>query len=139
MMMEKSSFNKNIESFFKEANALLNKKNSSYSSKNDALHNFIEGVKFGAADTPEKVAYSYLTKHLVSVKDIIFNGGVVGAKNASEESKILFEKFADVVNYFAIIYVILLSKSNEKELKKLNSSLLDCLARNAGDNASKKD
>jgi hypothetical protein len=87
------------ERLFKIKEVLANKAKE-YSSDKDRLHNFKEASKFLNC-TPEKALLGFLTKHLVSVIDMINNSNVI------YDEAIINEKIGDCINYFILLEALM--------------------------------
>lgn len=95
---------------FDSARNILDMKNSSYTNgekTKSAIHNFEEGVRMGAGNNPAQVAWAYMTKHLVALKDMVDDAEFTDHIEAAEKCK-------DVMNYVSIIYAIICSRNDEK-------------------------
>ena len=58
--------------------------------------------------SPEEVLWSYMTKHLVSLKDIVTEGGA--------KPQVVSEKIGDVINYL-ILLEAMINKNDDRECK----------------------
>lgn len=76
----------------------LKNKNAKYSSSEDALHNFRSGGDI-LGDTPAKACWSYMTKHLVALRDKI-------ERNDFRDRDDFLEKCQDSINYIRILWCI---------------------------------
>jgi len=95
--MDFKIFNELVDRRLKLTKDVLKKKGDEYATK-DALFNFKRGAGI-TGTTPAKVLLGYLTKHLVSVLDII------DGKNNTES--VVDEKIGDCINYFILLEAIL--------------------------------
>ncbi|RJP17202.1 MAG: hypothetical protein C4529_15005 [Deltaproteobacteria bacterium] len=80
----------------------LQKKNAEYAPGADKLHNFKAGAKLQRC-TPEKALLGYLTKHLVSIFDLVENLG--RGKCASLD--VWREKIGDAINYLILLEALI--------------------------------
>ena len=89
-------------------------KNAKYSRDGDCLHNFREGAEiFG--DTPAKTCWGYMTKHLIALRDKVYN-------NDFSDREDFLEKCQDVQNYIRFLWVI----GNDENYWKGLKSTVDC-------------
>lgn len=89
---------------------LLDSKSAEYARGQDKLHNFKRGAQVENC-TPEKVLRGFLTKHLVSVYDMIDDlekNQVLHTKEKWEE------KLADSINYLLLLYGLLRDRGFEE-------------------------
>ena len=100
---------KNIEKTLKDLETLLIKKGNEYVRNNDKFHNFNEGAKI-TGQTPEKVLYGFLLKHLISVNDIRndLDKGIIPTEFAVNE------KYNDILIYFLLEKSMLMERINKK-------------------------
>lgn len=97
--MKPVDFNKIVLERMDKCKNTLVRKAQEYATEEDRLHNFYIGANF-LDDTPAKYALSLMTKHLVSVRDI-----VLSKERPSQE--IIDEKIGDAINYFILLEAIL--------------------------------
>lgn len=88
---------------------VLAAKAKEYSSEKDRLHNFKEGAKI-LNTTPEIALFGFLTKHLVSVKDIIDNIAI----GKLPTTALVDEKVGDCINYFILLEALIKERLEEK-------------------------
>jgi len=100
--MTAETFNKLLESRIKLIKNVLGVKANEYAT-DDRLHNFKEAAKTFNT-TASDACWSYMMKHLVSIKDI-----AQGKKPISIES--VQEKIGDAINYLILMEAILLEGS----------------------------
>lgn len=84
-------------------NTLISK-NKLYSADGDCLHNFRIGGDISGL-TPAQTCWGYLTKHLASLRDIVFT-------NDFTDGDILLEKCQDAINYIRFLYCIGMNEHN---------------------------
>ena len=84
----------------------LTEKNARYSSGNDALHNFCVGADISGG-TSASTCWGYLTKHLVSLRDMV-------DRNDFSNREDFLEKCQDAINYIRFLWCIG-NEENEKE------------------------
>lgn len=72
----------------------LSKKNKEYAGKDDVYHNFLEGAKLCNCE-PMQYLYYLMTKHLVSVKDIVDKG--------LNDKDLIAEKCGDIRAYITLL------------------------------------
>lgn len=96
--MERERFEALLKELDGESLQTLIKKNATYSSSDDALHNFNSGGDiFGG--TPAQACWGYLTKHLVALRDMVH-------KNDFHDRANLLEKCQDSINYIRFLWCI---------------------------------
>ena len=103
--MTNEEFNAYMKKRFDEILQLREQKAKEYT-KDNAFENFISASKF-LEESPEKVAFFYVTKHIISIKDALFKG--VG------EDK-LREKVSDIIVYMLLIEAMALTKGADKKI-----------------------
>lgn len=81
-------------------------KNKEYANPEDVLKNFNDGANFTGL-TPEKTLWAYLTKHLVSIKDLTEN-----TDKATQD--VLNEKIGDAINYMILLDAIFTEKLDKR-------------------------
>ena len=129
--MKKTEFNKLVDERIKLIQSLLQKKGAEYATDQDVFHNFEEGAKMSFHDKREMVAWEYMMKHMISIKDMI------SSKDAYSEYTIR-EKFGDAINYLILMEAMMLesngiqqrfcdavkytSQKAEKKLEQLNKT-----------------
>lgn len=129
--MKKTEFNKLVDKRIELIQSVLQKKGAEYANDKDVFHNFEEGTKMSFHDKREMVAWEYMMKHMISIKDMI------ASKDAYSEH-IIREKFGDAINYLILIEAMMLesngiqqrfceavketSEKAEKKLAELNKT-----------------
>lgn len=96
---KKEIYDKSIENTLERCRQTLIKKNQEYAPEFDPLNNFKEGAEVSGL-TEEQVLFMYMTKHLVSIRDIVF-----GKVPANRE--LIREKTGDIINYLVLYNAIL--------------------------------
>lgn len=109
-------FNKVVEDELSRIERVLVKKQQEYNLDVDRLSVFKTGAAM-SGDSPEKVLYGFLLKHLISFRDMV-NATAKGEKFSKE---LWHEKITDIHNYL-ILFMALLEdddcfKKDEKEDK----------------------
>ena len=100
--MKNNEFNKIVNKRIDLIQTVLVDKAAEYASEGDRLANFKDGAIFTGL-TPEKTLWTYMAKHLASVKKII---------DEIEEDKLptielLEEKVGDSINYFILLEAVI--------------------------------
>lgn len=98
---------KEVELVFKEVtelchNTLLSKQHE-YTTERNRLQNFYDASKF-LDIPPEQALLFFLTKHLISLKDIVLN-----QRNELYE-QLIKEKIVDIINYLILLVCIIKEK-----------------------------
>jgi len=100
--MTAQQFDMILEQQIVSIRAVLQSKSSDYATGQDRLHNFKSAVpEFG--NTASEVCWGYLTKHLVSVRDL-----TKGIRTGSIE--MIDEKIGDAINYLILLKAILIEQ-----------------------------
>lgn len=102
--MNKIEFNKLVDERIKLIQSVLQKKGAEYATDKDVFHNFEEGTKMSFHDKREMVAWEYMMKHMISIKDMI------SSKQAYSEHTIR-EKFGDAINYLILMEAMMLESN----------------------------
>lgn len=102
--MNKTEFNKLVDERIKLIQSVLQKKGAEYANDKDVFHNFEEGTKMSFHNTREMVAWEYMMKHMISIKDMI------SSKQAFSEHTIR-EKFGDAINYLILMEAMMLDSN----------------------------
>ena len=102
--MNKTEFNKLVDERIKLIQSVLQKKGAEYANDKDVFHNFEEGTKMSFHNTREMVAWEYMMKHMISIKDMI------SSKSAFSEHTIR-EKFGDAINYLILMEAMMLESN----------------------------
>lgn len=91
---------------FDEINAIGTTKGKEYARDKDRLANF-KRIAEEMNIEPEKVCFIFLRKHYDAIVYYVQQG-----KLESEETP--FGRFCDVINYFTLLYAIMMEKEDEK-------------------------
>jgi len=94
-------FDELVEYRCAEIKRILCKKSKEYATKTDRLHNFNRAASM-LWTSREKALMGMLSKHLVSVFDIVDN---MDKKHPSVE--VIEEKIGDIINYFILLEAML--------------------------------
>lgn len=97
--MNRKRLNHIIEYRMSKTKEVFATKNDEYANETEVFNNFKQAVGISFNNTPEKVAWEFLTKHLQSVKDIL--NDIEGGKIPS--ISVLDEKMNDAHNYLYLI------------------------------------
>ena len=99
-----------IKKTLEDLENLLVKKGAEYIRNNDVFHNFNEGAKI-TGQTPEKVLYGFLLKHLISVNDIRndLDKGIIPTEFAVNE------KYNDILIYFLLEKSMLIERIKKEK------------------------
>jgi hypothetical protein len=108
--MTREEFSKRVEKRIDLVRQTLLAKHKEYAKDDNVFRNFDEAAGgFSLHSTSAEVLWSYMTKHLVSIKDIVVD-------NKPVKSEVVSEKIGDVINYL-ILLEAMLNKQNEKNCK----------------------
>jgi len=102
--MNKIEFNKLVDERVKLIQSVLQKKGAEYANDKDVFHNFEEGTKMSFHDTREMVAWEYMMKHMISIKDMI-------SSKQSYSEHMIREKFGDAINYLILMEAMMLESN----------------------------
>jgi hypothetical protein len=133
--MTATEFDKLLERRIECIRSTLKTKSAEYAPGNDRLHNFKIGARILDL-TPAQVCLGFLTKHLVSVLDII----EAAAGGHALRLAYLDEKIGDLINYFVLLEAILTSaadpdagsRSSNNSAGALPADKLSCSSKSAG-------
>jgi predicted RNA-binding protein with EMAP domain len=103
--MNRKDFSNYVDFVKERTSNVLQAKGDEYSYNSGAFENFEEGVSIGLSNTPEGVAWGYVTKHIQSVRALIRE--VDSGKEDHLTDKLIDEKFGDVINYMILIEAML--------------------------------
>jgi hypothetical protein len=92
--MNSIEFSQSVETALDIVKSRLVVKNQEYAHNSDVFRNFSTGISL--QNTPEGVAWEYMTKHLQWLKDTIKEQKTPNAEQVDE-------KIIDIVNYLLII------------------------------------
>jgi hypothetical protein len=102
--MTREDFTKRVEKRIDLVRQTLLTKHKEYAKDDNVFRNFDEAAGgLSLHSTSAEVLWSYMTKHLVSIKDIV-------SDNVPVENKVVSEKIGDVINYLILLEAML----NEK-------------------------
>jgi hypothetical protein len=108
--MIREEFTKKVEKRIDLIRQTLLTKHKEYAKDDNVFRNFDEAAGgFSLHSTSAEVLWSYMTKHLVSIKDIV-------ADNKPVDPSIVSEKIGDVINYL-ILLEAMLNQQGEKHCK----------------------
>lgn len=96
--MHHTQFDNIIASTLEKAETTLTRKSAAYSSENDRLHNFRTAAALNGS-TMEQALWGMLTKHIVSLRDMVQTG-------STHSPDLWDEKIGDAINYLAILRAI---------------------------------
>ena len=108
--MTREEFTNKVEKRIDLIRQTLLTKHKEYAKDDNVFRNFDEAAGgFSLHSTSSEVLWSYMTKHLVSIKDIV-------ADNKPVDPTIVSEKIGDVINYL-ILLEAMLNQQGEKHCK----------------------
>lgn len=113
-------YSDSIKATLKRSEDVLLRKREEYAPEVDPLSNFKEGAEM-SGQTPEQVLFMYCLKHLVSVRDIIFN-------KVPSNKELIREKTGDIINYMVLLNAL----QDEKEAVE-RENLLVCIEEDVKD------
>jgi hypothetical protein len=107
--MTREDFSSRVEKRIDIIRQSLLRKHKEYATDDNVFRNFEEAAEgISLHSSPEEVLWSYMTKHLVSLKDIVIEGGA--------KPQVVSEKIGDVINYL-ILLEAMLNKNDDRECK----------------------
>jgi len=102
--MTREDFSRRVEKRIDLVRQTLLNKHKEYAKDDNVFRNFDEAAGgFSLHSTSAEVLWSYMTKHLVSIKDIV-------SDNTPVTNDVVSEKIGDVINYLILLEAML----NEK-------------------------
>lgn len=108
--MKREEFTNRVEKRIDLIRQTLLTKHKEYAKDDNVFRNFDEAAGgLSLHGTSSEVLWSYMTKHLVSIKDIV-------ADNKPVDTAIVSEKIGDVINYL-ILLEAMLNQQGEKHCK----------------------
>jgi hypothetical protein len=108
--MTREDFSRRVEKRIDLVRQTLLTKHKEYAKDDNVFRNFDEAAGgFSLHSTSSEVLWSYMTKHLVSIKDIV-------ADNKPVDTAVVSEKIGDVINYL-ILLEAMLNEQGEKHCK----------------------
>ena len=108
--MTREDFSRRVEKRIDLIRQTLLTKHKEYAKDDNVFRNFDEAAGgFSLHGSSAEVLWSYMTKHLVSIKDIV-------ADNKPVDTAVVSEKIGDVINYL-ILLEAMLNQQGEKHCK----------------------
>jgi hypothetical protein len=108
--MTREDFSNRVEKRIDLIRQTLLTKHKEYAQDDNVFRNFDEAAGgFSLHSTSAEVLWSYMTKHLVSIKDIV-------AENKAADPAVISEKIGDVINYL-ILLEAMLNEKGERHCK----------------------
>jgi hypothetical protein len=108
--MTREEFSKRVEKRIDLVRQTLLTKHKEYAADDNVFRNFDEAAGgLSLHSTSAEVLWSYMTKHLVSIKDIV-------SDNVPVNNAIVSEKIGDVINYL-ILLEAMLNEKGERHCK----------------------
>ena len=106
--MTHEKFNNFAKNFVKQTTSVLYAKGKSYAlNRGDRLEHFKSAAKY-LNTTPQEACLAQLTKHLVSIRDMVFaNDGTVFSPEQWDE------KIGDAINYLVLLRAIVIDQEME--------------------------
>lgn len=96
--MQNDRFNESIATTLEFSQKMLTRKSAGYSTSEDRLHNFRTAAALNGT-TMEQALWGMLTKHIVSLRDMVQTGH-------PHSPDLWDEKIGDAINYLAILRAI---------------------------------
>jgi hypothetical protein len=107
--MTREDFSSRVEKRIDMIRQSLLRKHKEYAADDNVFKNFEEAAEgISLHSSSEEVLWSYMTKHLVSLKGIVTEGGA--------KPQVVSEKIGDVINYL-ILLEAMLNKNDDRECK----------------------
>ena len=112
--MTHEKFNNFAKNFVKQTTSVLYAKGKSYAlNRNDRLEHFKSAAKY-LNTTPQEACLAQLTKHLISIRDMVCaNDGDVFSPEQWDE------KIGDAINYLVLLRAIVIDQEMEDKNDKL--------------------
>ena len=108
--MTREDFSKRVEKRIDLVRQTLLTKHKEYAKDDNVFRNFDEAAGgLSLHSTSAEVLWSYMTKHLVSIKDIV-------SDNVPVDNEVVSEKIGDVINYL-ILLEAMLNEKGERHCK----------------------
>jgi len=108
--MTREDFSKRVEKRIDLVRQTLLTKHKEYAKDDNVFRNFDEAAGgLSLHSTSAEVLWSYMTKHLVSIKDIV-------SDNVPVDNAVVSEKIGDVINYL-ILLEAMLNEKGERHCK----------------------
>ncbi len=139
--MTREEFTKRVEKRIDLVRQTLLTKHKEYAKDDNVFRNFDEAAGgFSLHSTSAEVLWSYMTKHLVSIKDIV-------SEDKLADSSVISEKIGDVINYLILLEAMLNQKAERHcklkeayaKAKLYNKSSVDRLSMWTSDYSSNTD
>lgn len=113
--MTHEKFNNFAKNFVKQTTSVLYAKGKSYAlNRGDRLEHFKSAAKY-LNTTPREACLAQLTKHLVSIRDMVCaNDGAVFSPEQWDE------KIGDAINYLVLLRAIVIDQEMEDKNDKLH-------------------
>lgn len=103
--MNQEEFEEVFELVVEQSRSVLLNKAREYASDEDRLHNFKKTAAF-LGGTPEQALMGFMTKHLVSISDMVGSN-----KNYSRAQ--WDEKIGDSINYLILLRALVIEEKND--------------------------
>ena len=112
--MTQEKFNVFAKNFVKQTTSVLYLKGKSYAlNRDDRLEHFKSAAKY-LNTTPQEACLAQLTKHLISIRDM-----VCANKDAAFSPEQWDEKIGDAINYLVLLRAIVIDQEMEDKNDKL--------------------
>ena len=109
--MTSEKFDEIVESRLEKCRGVLAKKGVEYSQDSDRLSNFKRAADF-ECEEPEMALRGMLTKHIVSVYDMVDN---IEFDDVLPPKELLSEKITDCINYLMLLEALIEERREEYE------------------------
>lgn len=104
--MDQEEFEQVFDRVIEQSRAVLVEKAREYASDGDRMHNFKRAAGF-TGGTPEQALWGFLTKHLVSLSDMVRSEKVYPAE-------VWDEKLGDALNYLILLRALVFDSEYER-------------------------
>ena len=105
--MKNDDFNEVIDGILTSSRDMLIRKSEGYSTDEDRLHNFRTAAALNDS-TMEQALWGMLTKHIISIRDMVMSG-------EAYDADIWDEKLGDAINYLALLKAITVEKTSPSD------------------------
>lgn len=105
--MKNDAFNEVIDGILTSSRDMLIRKSEGYSTDEDRLHNFRTAAALNDS-TMEQALWGMLTKHIISIRDMVMSG-------EAYDADIWDEKLGDAINYLALLKAITVEKTSPSD------------------------
>lgn len=105
--MKNEAFNEVIDEILTHSRDVLIRKNEGYSTDEDRLHSFRTAAALNDS-TMEQALWGMLTKHIISIRDMVMSG-------EAYDADIWDEKLGDAINYLALLKAITVEKKSPSD------------------------